>query len=94
MKKGKKMITKINSFLEIPEEVYEGSPKITIVGFDEMVIENLKGVLEYEEYFIRINTSIGIININGFDLKLENMTNDDIKIKGKIENIEIERNFD
>ena len=59
-----------------------------------MIIENFKGILEYEDYYIRINTSLGIININGFELKLENMTNDDIKVKGKVENIDIERKFD
>ena len=59
-----------------------------------MIIENFKGILEYEDYYIRINTSLGIININGFELKLENMTNDDIKVNGIVESIDIERNFD
>lgn len=85
---------KINRMLEMPEEVYTSMPKITITGFNEMIIENFKGILEYEDYYIRINTEIGIININGYELKLENMTNDDIKVIGKIENIEIERKFE
>ena len=38
-----------------------------------------------------ICTYIGIVNINGFNLNLEKMTNDDIKITGKIESIDIER---
>ena len=66
-------------------------PKITVTGFDEMIVENHKGILEYEEFFVKINTYIGVLNINGFSLKLENMTNDDIKINGKIESIDIER---
>jgi sporulation protein YqfC len=77
--------------LEIPKEVYENVPKITSVGFEDMIIENYKGILEYEDYYVRINTQIGIINITGFNLKLEKMTGDDIKIIGKIESIEIER---
>jgi len=92
MKKNK--ISKLDRLLEIPEEVYSNTPKITITGFDEMIIENFKGILEYEDYYVRINTSIGIININGIELKLENMTNDDIKVKGNIESIDIERKFD
>lgn len=40
---------------------------------------------------MRVNTHIGIININGYQLGLENMTNDDIKVTGKIESLEIER---
>lgn len=94
MKKKKSAISKIDRILEMPQEVYTDMPKITISGFDEMIIENFKGILEYEDYYIRINTSLGIININGYELKLENMTNDDIKVKGKVESVDIERNFD
>ena len=89
----KKARNKINRLLEIPKEVYLDVPKLIIVGFEEMVIENYKSILEYEDFFIRINTNIGILNVNGFNLKLENMTNDDIKILGKIESIDIERKF-
>ena len=87
----KKKISRLEKILEIPQEIYSDVPKIIITGFNEMVIENFKSILEYEEFFIRINTYIGIININGYNLKLENMTNDDIKITGQIENFEIER---
>ena len=82
---------KIDKILEMPKEVCSNIPKLSITGFDEMIIENFKGILEYEEFFIRINTYLGIININGYNLNLENMTNEDIKITGKIESIDIER---
>lgn len=82
---------KIDSILEIPKEIYTNEPKITIVGFNEMLIENYKGILEYEEYYVKVNTHIGIVNINGFNLKLEQMTGDDIKIIGDIDSMEIEK---
>ena len=84
-------LRKIDNMLEMPRELYTNEPKLTVIGFNEMIIENYKGILEYEEYYIKINTHIGIININGFNLKLEQMTNDDIKIIGDIESIDIER---
>ncbi len=94
MKKNKNALSKIDRLLEMPQEVYTDTPKLTITGFNETIIENFKGILEYEDYYIRINTSLGIININGYELKLENMTNDDIRVTGKIESIDIERKFD
>ena len=94
MRKRKNTLSKIDKFLEMPQEVYSDNPKISITGFNEMIIENFKGILEYEDYYVRINTSLGLININGYELKLENMTNDDIKVTGKIEGIELEKNFD
>ena len=81
----------IDKILEIPDEICSNVPKLTITGFDELILENYKGILEYEEFFASISTYIGIVNINGFNLNLEKMTNDDIKITGKIENIDIER---
>lgn len=85
---------KFDKILELPKEVCSNVPKIIITGFDEMIIENFKGILEYEEFFVRINTHIGVININGYGLNLENMTDDDIKVKGKIESLDIERTID
>lgn len=89
MKKQRK--NRMDKMLEIPKEVYSNIPKLSVTGFEEMVIENYKGILEYGEFFVRISTHIGIININGYNLNLETMTNDDIKVTGKIESIEIER---
>ena len=89
MKKEK--LNRIDKMLELPKEVYSNMPKISIMGFDEMLIENFKGILEYEEFYIKISTYIGIININGYNLNLETMTNDDIKVRGEIESFEFER---
>lgn len=94
MKKNRRPLRKIDKILEMPKEICSEEPKITITGFEEMLIENYKGILEYEDYFVRINTHIGIININGFNLKLEKMTEDDIKIIGKIESTDIERTIE
>lgn len=82
---------KFNEMLELPKEVIYKVPKITIIGFEEIYIENYKGILEYEDFFVRINTEIGNININGFNLSLNEMTGDNLKLKGKIENIDFEK---
>ena len=46
-------------------------------------------LLEYEEFFIKVDTEIGTINVNGYKLTLEQITSDDIGIKGIIKNINI-----
>ena len=92
--KNNRFSNKLNNILEVPRELTDNNPKITIVGFDEMLIENYKGILEYEEFYIKINTNLGNININGFNLGLEQVTEDDISVKGKIESIDIERVID
>ena len=94
MSRTKKRKNRIEDILEMPKEIYTNMPKLTVVGFEEMIIENYKSILEYEEFFVRINTHIGILNINGFNLNLEKMTNDDIKITGTIESVDLEKTTD
>ena len=88
--KMRKKARRIEEILEIPVELSTNTPKITITGFERMLIENYRGILEYQDYFVRVNTYIGILNINGFDLKLEEMTTDDLLVTGKIDSIDFE----
>ena len=87
----KRRMNKIDKILEIPQEVYSDIPKISLIGFEELIVENYNGILEYEEFFVRVSTYVGIVSINGYNLNLETMTNDDIKVTGKIESIDFER---
>ena len=92
MKNRKKSNVKsrLNKVLEVPDEVALKVPKLTILKFEQVLIENYKGILEYQDFFVRIQTYIGIININGFKLSLEEMTTDDLIVKGQIESIDFE----
>lgn len=91
MKNRKKLkANKFDKILEMPVELVTNEPKITIIGFNEMLIENYKGILEYQDFYIRINTFIGIININGFNLNLTEMTTDDLLITGNIDSVDFE----
>ena len=91
MKRKKiKKYSKIDKLLEMPREVVSSDAKITILGFNELLIENYKNILEYGETFIKINVFNGTINIHGFNLDLEQMTNDDIRILGKIDSLDFE----
>lgn len=92
MKRNKpKKYTKLDSLLEIPREVASTDIKITVNGFDEILIENYKNILEYQDVLIKINTFEGTITIYGFNLKLDQLTDEDIKVNGKIDTIEFEK---
>lgn len=91
-KKISKLNRKINEILEIPAEVYGKEQKLTVIGFNKILIENYKGILEYTENYIKLSTHIGLINISGYSLELQQMTEDDIMINGKLDSIEFEEN--
>ena len=81
----------LDRLLEVPEEVANRETKLTILGFKKMLVENYKAILEYQDFFIRISTKLGIININGFNLKLNDMTSDDIMVIGDIDSVDFEK---
>ena len=88
MKKKRKEESALNRILEVPKEISTNEPKITIAGFKKMLIENYKVILEYQDIYIRVKTYIGIVNINGFNLKLGEMTSDDIVKTGDVETVD------
>jgi len=84
-------MSKFDRLFDIPEEIVSDIPKVTIVGFNRMLIENYKCVLEYQDFFIRMKMKNGLININGTNLEMNEMTKDDVVITGNIENIDFEK---
>ena len=87
-----KKMERINKLLDIPAELDNNQTKITIVSFEEVLIENYKGILEYEDFFVKLCTNIGNISINGFKLNLIQITTEDIIVKGIINSVDLERN--
>ena len=81
----------LDRLLNVPEEVSNRETKITILGFKKMLFENYIAILEYQDFYIRIKTKIGIININGFNMKLEEMNVDDIMVLGDIDSLDFEK---
>ena len=58
----------ISEALELPKDIVMDLPKITIIGNIQINILNHKGIIEYTENTLRINSSIGIIKIEGTKL--------------------------
>ena len=57
----------------------------------KLLLKILLGILEYEEFFVRVKTYIGNVIINGFNMKLNQLNSEDIMVKGIISNISFEK---
>lgn len=75
----------------LPEDVILGIPNVEILGQSEMRIENYRGLMEYTEQLVRVQTKIGQIRIEGKRLQVDYYTNNDMKITGNIQNIEYQK---
>ena len=84
----KRITSTLTSALELPKEVIMNLPLVTLIGSEDMTIENFKGILEYSEERVRINTTAGIVLIEGKKLMLKQVTSDNIGIAGIIAKIE------
>ena len=50
-------------------------------------MENFRGVLDYNEEAVKINTTVGILEIAGSDIYIESITDELILIKGQFDSI-------
>ena len=79
---------KFAEMLDLPKEIVLNIPKVTIVGNKDMMIENYKGVMEYEDTRIRVNTGTGVVKVTGARLLIREITSEDIIISGDVHALE------
>lgn len=79
---------RIVNVCRIPKEVVLGYSLVSIIGNTEVVIENYRGILEYDNEVIRVLGKIGQIKIYGKHLRIEYYTNEEMKVIGTIDGIE------
>ncbi len=81
---------KVINSLELPKDLMLGAAILTVTGRREALIANYKGILEYEDSFIRVQTKNCRILVSGAHLAIEYYTNEEMKITGFIETIQYE----
>lgn len=79
---------KVIEAVQVPKDAALGYPVLTIMGNQEVCIENYRRLLEYTQELIRIQSKTGQIKIVGVELQIEYYTNDEMKIKGTISVVE------
>ena len=77
----------VTEALELPKEIMLNQPLISMVGREEVTIENYKGILEYGEETVRIGTAAGILRLTGKGLCLKQLSAECMVVTGRIENL-------
>jgi sporulation protein YqfC len=88
VKKSYKIREKISNTFELPKDIVLDVSKIIIIGTGQVTVENHKGIVEYSEELIRINTGSCIMKLNGKNLTIKTILQEEITIVGEITNIE------
>lgn len=79
--------SKLAQKLNIPEDISDGLPIVTVMGEREVYVENYRGIIEYGKNCIRIQTKTCRITFTGKDLEIVYYTSSDMKIVGGLEAI-------
>ena len=79
---------RVSDAVNIPKDVILGVPLFRLIGREEFYIENYRGILEYTDTLIRIQTKIGQVQLSGFKLEIVYYTNDEMKVVGRIDKLE------
>ena len=87
---NKDLIRKMGDIVNVPKDVTQGFPYLSILGNSDIYIENYRGILEYTRETIRIETKLGRIEIIGKHLHIDYYSNEDLKIKGLFHKIEFQ----
>ncbi|MEQ8197468.1 MAG: sporulation protein YqfC [Clostridiaceae bacterium] len=81
---------KVLQELELPRDVMLDLPKVTIIGIDEICIENHKGIVCFESTCVKVNTKIGIVLIRGESFQISFIGGQSLVIQGKVKTITYE----
>lgn len=87
MKRKESKSVRVAETLDMPLEVMCDFPKIEIIGNCKVFIENFRGVLDYNENCIKVNTTVGIAEIIGTEIIIDSITDDEICLKGNFESM-------
>lgn len=85
---SEKIKEKLAAAASMPKDVVLGAAVVTVIGDGEVCIENYRGIIEYTDVLIRVQTKSCQIKLQGKHLQIEYYTNDEMKIRGRILSLE------
>lgn len=92
MQKNKRRIRltrRLLSALDLPEEA-AGTPKLTALGREHVLIENHTGVYQYRSEEICLYTKAGMLYVTGAGLTIEEITPERLYISGRVDGLRYE----
>ncbi len=91
-KKAKRLVpSKIVKTLDVPQDVFLGMSRITMMSNAELRLENYTSILLYEQEQISVAAKDIIITIKGERLNIEIITDDELSLTGSILSLEFSK---
>ena len=75
---------KVTDSFELPKDIVLGLPIVTAYGYNELTIENHKGILSFSDKAVTVRAADSTIKISGSRLEIKEFTKDLIIIAGHL----------
>ncbi|HIT68370.1 MAG TPA: sporulation protein YqfC [Candidatus Aphodomonas merdavium] len=73
----------------LPQDVMLGMPRIVLCGDSQMLLENHRGIVEYAQDRLRVRTALGVLTVEGENLTLCAMGQEDLQVTGTIRSVQL-----
>lgn len=87
MLRRKGNLQSLAGFLDIPQDIVLDLPRITMLGNQQLLVENHKGIIEYTPSVVRIKLNQGELFVQGENLTLGNLQAEQILVEGVVRGI-------
>lgn len=81
---GRRLRGWTNGVLDLPQDLLQDLPRITLIGNKELYIENHRGVLHFSSELLRLGLADGFLEIKGEQLSIRNIVGQELSVSGRI----------
>lgn len=74
----------VGAVVDLPKDLVLNLPRITLVGDLQLVIENHRGIEDFDGCYVRIALERGFVVIKGENLTLRSIHADEVVVDGSI----------
>lgn len=85
-----RLLQQAAAVLDLPADNVAGLPRVSLVGEEELRVENHRGILAYDTQSIHVSGGRYLIQIAGEELELRAMTGAELLITGRIFSVTLE----
>ena len=82
-----KMVDRIASFLELPEELVGNNTKTTLIDNKYLYLEGKNQIVDYYDHYIKIKTKSVVISLDGKKMEIKEINDNELVVEGNILNI-------
>lgn len=87
--KARSFLIRASHKLDLPADIIASVPRTELIGAEECRVEPQKGLLEYSEEKISVDTSVGVMTVYGRKLNIKRMNSTSITITGDLQRIDL-----